>query len=516
MMGPKQGGWFVFVALVMTLALAIVLGVNVLTTARYHRSLAEDVLGDYAEFAAAELANRIQTGLAPRLFPLLNRLAAATRLPAPDSAAWHVMGRRLTLFRIDRHDLESTGQPMTAGLREVLTDTVPKHGRAVFSRQAYLALIFLPADSLVLAIAPVAREASPTPRMVGMTLGLDAVEALLETALGRGPLLPPSLTDGRDSVVRFRVTTPSGGLVIGSAEAPAAQFRATRTLEPMWGGLRLEVAIDESAANRLVIGGLPQSRLPLVLALLGLTTVLVGTAWHQLRRERDLARQREEFVAGVSHELRTPLAQIRLFTETLRLGRVRSEAEGARSLEIIDREARRLGQLVENLLTATRGDHGRLAVTTRSLDLAHELRQAIEGFSPISAARGATISVAAPDRLLATADGDAFRQIVINLLDNAVKYGPPGQTVAVELVASNGTVKLLVDDEGPGIREEDRARVFERFVRLAPGAAEVSGTGLGLALVKELASRHGGRAAVESGSRGGARIVVELPLERAV
>jgi signal transduction histidine kinase len=521
---PNRGGGFVFLALVLTLVLATILGINVLTTARYHRSLAEGVLGDYADFAAAEFANRIQTALAPRLFPLLNRLAGQRKLLDPaelqaatDSAVWRVVGDELSLFRIGpATGLEVSGRPLPESVRAVLADTVPKLGRSVFSRQAYLSLLFLSTEptGAVAAIAPASSEVTTEPVTVGLVFGSEVLKTFIAVALDRAPLLPPSLTDGVDSVVRFRVTGPTGHRVIESAVAPGPRFRAARTLEPMWGGLRLEVAIEESAAGRLVIGGLPGSRLPLVLALLGLTTLLVATAWHQLRRERDLARQREAFVAGVSHELRTPLAQIRLFAETLRLGRVRSEAEGARSLEVIDREARRLGQLVENLLTATRGGRRGLAVVTRDVDLTHELQQAVEAFSPIGAARGTVVSVAAPERLTAVADGHAFRQIVINLLDNAVKYGPPGQTVVVVLDKEDGMARLTVDDQGPGIAVADRSRVFERFVRLAPmGDTEVPGTGLGLALVRELVGQHGGRVVIDSGSRGGARVVVQLPLQ---
>src|SRR5206468_1637555 len=112
---------------------------------------------------------------------------------------------------------------------------------------------------------------------------------------------------------------------------------------------------DQAGALR-TLGGLPQSRLPLLLGALGLTAGLIVTALVQLRREYELARLRTDFVSGVSHELRTPLAQIRMFSETLLLGRVRSEEEGRRSLEIIDQEARRLTHLVENLLHFSRSE----------------------------------------------------------------------------------------------------------------------------------------------------------------
>src|SRR5207244_712328 len=136
----------------------------------------------------------------------------------------------------------------------------------------------------------------------------------------------------------------------------AATFSARDTVEVMMGGMQVAVALRPELASKLVIGGLPRSRLPLLLGALGLTAGLIVTALVQLRREYELARLRTDFVSGVSHELRTPLAQIRMFSETLLLGRVRSEEEGRRSLEIIDQEARRLTHLVENLLHFSRSE----------------------------------------------------------------------------------------------------------------------------------------------------------------
>jgi signal transduction histidine kinase len=281
----------------------------------------------------------------------------------------------------------------------------------------------------------------------------------------------------------------------------------------------VRVAIDPAAAPKLVIGGLPRSRLPLLLGMLGLATGLVTTAIFQLRRARKLSRLRSDFVSQVSHELRTPLTQIRMFAETLRLGRVRSEAEGERSLEIIDREARRLGHLVENILQFSRGERGTLELVRSVQPLAPLVTEVVEELVPMIEARGSRLRVDSddPDDLEADVDAGAFRQILLNLLDNAVKYGPEGQEIRLtirRLRDDPARARLEIEDQGPGIPRRDRERIWRSFRRLERDRQRaVAGTGIGLAVVRELVERHGGRTWVEEGTRGGALFVVELPCE---
>jgi signal transduction histidine kinase len=258
-----------------------------------------------------------------------------------------------------------------------------------------------------------------------------------------------------------------------------------------------------------VIGGLPHSRLPLLLALLAVSAGLLAAAALLLRRERALQRLRADFIAGVSHELRTPLTQIRMFAETLLLGRVRSEEERLRALGVIDREARRLTHLVENVLQFARGEQGGIHVALEDRELAPLVADAVEAFAPLAPAVAFDTQLAPGVR--ARVDEDALRQVLVNLLDNAVKYGPARQTVRVGLSAAAGRVRLVIEDEGPGIPAADRARVFERFRRLdRDRRSSVAGAGIGLAVVHDIVARHGGRALVEDGERG-ARLVVELP-----
>jgi signal transduction histidine kinase len=231
-----------------------------------------------------------------------------------------------------------------------------------------------------------------------------------------------------------------------------------------------------------------------------------------MRRERALARMRSDFVAQVSHELRTPLTQIVLFAQTLLLGRTRSDEEQRRSIEIIDQEARRLSHLVDNVLQFSRGEK-RMRLAPRPLRLAALVRDQAEKFQPVARAKQARVVTLVEHDAEVLADDAALRQIVLNLVDNAVKYGPPGQEVRIGLEPAGRVVRLFVEDEGPGVPEQERERIWSSWQRLARDRRRaVAGTGIGLTVVRELVSRHGGRAWVEGGRRGGARFVVELPV----
>src|SRR5207237_105257 len=211
--------------------------------------------------------------------------------------------------------------------------------------------------------------------------------------------------------------------------------------EPMMGRVQVQVALRPDLAPKLVVGGMPRSNVPMLLSLLALTAGLVVAALLQLRREYELSQLRADFVSGVSHELRTPLAQIRMFSETLLLGRVRSDDERERSLEIIDQEARRLTHLVENLLHFSRSERRLARLSPALAPLAPLVSEAAEGFAPLAAARGVTLCTELTDGVVAPVDADALRQMLLNLLDNAVKYGPSGQTVTLGLSVADGRVR---------------------------------------------------------------------------
>ncbi|MGH7444045.1 MAG: sensor histidine kinase, partial [Longimicrobiales bacterium] len=243
-----------------------------------------------------------------------------------------------------------------------------------------------------------------------------------------------------------------------------------------------------------------------------ITGVAVIAALFVLRREAELMRMRSEFVAGVSHELRTPLAQIRMFTETLLLGRVRSDIERRRALEIIDQEARRLAQLVENVLTFGRGAERRARVAPEPMSFAVEVQRIADSFATLRKAQAVELRLELQDDIVVPLDRDALHQILLNLVDNALKYGPAGQRVTVGTAMFGDAARVWVDDEGPGVPASERERVFESFQRLSRDIERsVTGSGIGLAVVRELTRLHGGTTWIEDAPGGGARVVAEFP-----
>jgi signal transduction histidine kinase len=256
----------------------------------------------------------------------------------------------------------------------------------------------------------------------------------------------------------------------------------------------------------------PPSRVPILVGLLTITAAMIGITVLQLRRENELSRLRSDFISSVSHELRTPLSQILLFAETLNLGRVRTEDERQTASNVIVQEGRRLMHLVENILHFSRAERRMTRLGPERLDLSASVRAIVEDWLPLANAADVNVAMNLGAHVEAIADRSALRQIVLNLLDNAMKYGPAHQTVTVETSVVDGRARIVVTDEGEGIPRRERERVWDSFYRLERHAnSSVAGSGIGLFVVRELARLLGGDAWIEDGTTPGARVVVELP-----
>jgi signal transduction histidine kinase len=226
----------------------------------------------------------------------------------------------------------------------------------------------------------------------------------------------------------------------------------------------------------------------------------------QLESARGLERA---FLLSVSHDLRTPLTSIRGYAEALAHGAAETPEQRVRAAEIIEAEARRLERLVADLLELARLDTHQFSLTPRPIDARAVVAASVDGFRPSAQDLGVALECAPGPPIPVDADPERLGQIVANLMENALKYAVA--EVSVEVYTTDGTVRLRVDDDGPGIAPADMPRVFDRLYTARPAPGRKVGTGLGLAIVRELASTMGGRAEVFAVDGRGTRFVVTIP-----
>ena len=240
-------------------------------------------------------------------------------------------------------------------------------------------------------------------------------------------------------------------------------------------------------------------------------TILV---FHDLTRLKQLERTREEFVANVSHELRTPLSLIKGYTETLLDGAKDNPEVATKFLQTIQRNSERLQFLIEDLLTISELESGRIKMNLQSVRLHSLVDRVLEDFKTQAGSRHVELKNTVPE-LTARADADRLQQVLGNLIGNAIKYGREGGHVNVtgQLLDGNA-IELCVQDDGPGIPAESLERVFERFYRIDKARSrEQGGTGLGLSIVKHIVASHGGKVWVKSEPGSGAAFYFTLPLK---
>jgi len=239
-------------------------------------------------------------------------------------------------------------------------------------------------------------------------------------------------------------------------------------------------------------------------------------AMREARREAELARLRSDFVANVSHELRTPLSSIQIFSETLRQNRATSREKQEQYLDTISSESDRLARLVDNVLNFSRLERRAKEFDFRLTNIGKVVGSAVEAYRFYAEQRGATISLnIAPDLPQVEADAEAISQMVINLVDNAVKYSEDEGEITVNVFRRGDNIVIQVVDRGVGINEEDLKKIFDKFYR-GKNVANLGtgGTGLGLTLAKAVAEAHGGDIRVRSKEGAGSRFSAILPLSR--
>ena len=281
---------------------------------------------------------------------------------------------------------------------------------------------------------------------------------------------------------------------------PDERARAARVLKEAFPGLHIDELATEADLRRQLHG-----RVEAMLA-----------EERAARQEAERAsRLKEEFLATLSHELRTPLHSMLGWAQLLRQGALKEE-DRQRALEVIERNTRAQARLIEDLLDLSRLESGKLHLEVEEVDLGPVVLAAMTAVQPMAQAKRIVISPVIGERVgEVRADAARVRQIVLNLLTNAIKFSPDDSRVEVRMAREDGHVLIEVEDRGHGIAADFLPHVFDRF-RQADGSTRRSGgMGIGLALVKKLAEAHGGSVSVHSDGPGkGSLFTVRLPLPR--
>jgi two-component system phosphate regulon sensor histidine kinase PhoR len=234
---------------------------------------------------------------------------------------------------------------------------------------------------------------------------------------------------------------------------------------------------------------------------------------HDVTELRRLERVRSEFVANVSHELRTPLTCIKGYLETLLDGALDDQAHARKFLEVAGTHAERLDRLIDDLLELSNIESGRVTLAPMRLVLGDVVGGVVAMFERQAAQQGLTLEGLVPVGQTVRADRDRLVQILVNLVDNAVKFTTEGGSVSIEAgPGPAGRVEIRVRDTGVGIPSTDLPRITERFYRVdKTRSREVGGTGLGLAIVKHLVQAHGGELRIESALGHGTTVSFTVP-----
>jgi signal transduction histidine kinase/HAMP domain-containing protein len=504
----RSEGKFIVGVLIASALVALVLAFQAFSAARSRQAVTDAMLRQYAELAATEFAREAQRSID---MSISRRLTAYVHpktnnhcdcAPLTEVAAWFEVAP-------DGSILDRTGTMSPAMLTEIAAQAARDRNAEANNRVRFLA-----SDPTRLMAIRAEPHASSGGGLIGLVTGRDVLVPMLSHTYDRATLLPPALVKGGEwrGLVDLHVEARDGRRVFSTEGTVAGpQVAVTELFADDAEGLRIRASMTPAYVAALGPEHTGGPSIALVVSLVLINVLLVTVGLWQLARERELVRLREDFVAGVSHELRTPLAQIRMFTETLLLDRVRSPQEGRRAIEIIGQETKRLGQLVENVLYFHRHRRAPLTAPGIAMNLSALVLEVVEGFKPLAASKRVRLASHIPaHEVIVVANADGIRQVLLNLLDNAVKFGPADSIVTVSLHTAGERARMTVEDQGAGVPPADRERIFEPFER--GGARGAGGAGIGLAVVRQIVSEHQGQAFVEETGSGGARFVVELPL----
>ncbi|HEX6494869.1 MAG TPA: HAMP domain-containing sensor histidine kinase [Acidobacteriaceae bacterium] len=333
---------------------------------------------------------------------------------------------------------------------------------------------------------------------------------------------PQALNEVMPSDEHTDASHPEPSLMIRSAKDPAILAASS-----CWAGGRPEVERPfDSVFNGLILGiGLHGTTIADLsrrfartqFLILGALSLLMGAGimlmYRNVSRELALAKLKSDFVSNVSHELRTPLALIRLYAETLELGRITNRGKHQEYYEIIRKESERLTSLINNILDFSRIEAGKKEYSFRETDVADLVRSTLESYRFEIEQNGFYYEQKISNVPPLQVDREAIARSLLNLVNNAVKYSANEKYLGIHLYHRDDRVHLEVVDHGIGIPAKEQPKIFEKFYRVGdPLVHNTKGSGLGLSLVRHIVHAHGGEVRVESAPGRGSKFIITLPV----
>ena len=360
-----------------------------------------------------------------------------------------------------------------------------------------------------------ADQLSRQPFTVGSTSGGGSWRALVHVDPNGYDLVATSLGDVDHTVSRLVLLEVGVGLVVLVLLAGAGYVVIERSLKPLVDVEHTAVAIAGGDLSQRVPDLDPRTEIGRLTRALNTMLGQIETAFARQRQSEQAARVSEDrmrrFVADASHELRTPLTSIRGFAELYRQGAVRDPREVTRVMRRVEDEAQRMGLLVDDLLLLARLDQER-PLMFAPVDLLTIAADAVHDAQAVAPDRSVDLNVSGSPPVI-TGDEARLRQVLHNLVTNALRHTPAGTPVTVRLATASERAVVEVVDHGAGLSPDARDRVFERFYRVDESRArDHGGSGLGLSIVAALVAAHGGNVGVEDTPGGGATFRVELPI----
>jgi signal transduction histidine kinase len=380
-----------------------------------------------------------------------------------------------------------------------------------FRTSALFSLPHLPKDRFVFG------GLSFDPAYLKQTFFPNMLEELIAYKLGEeggNPLamiVYPADSDGHAG------SSPLGGHAEGFLAASTGwtegEPEVFRNLDDVFRGLALGIKFQGTSVADNVRGWVHNSFLILGVFSLLLVGGLV-LAYRAVSKEVALARLKSDFVSNVSHELRTPLALIRLYAETLELGRIKTQDKVDEYYRIIRTESERLTALINNILDFSRIEAGRKEYEFRTTDLAELVSNTLDSYRGQIDEQGFKFEQSIDANIPPVrVDREAIARSLVNLVNNALKYSDREKFIGVKLYRTDSVLKLEVADRGIGIARSEQSKIFEKFYRAGdPLVHNTKGSGLGLSLVRHIAHAHGGEVKVESAPGNGSKFTLSLPL----